>query len=88
MKMNSAFWMILLAAILLGLPAAAAANSCGDLASLALPDTRITLARSVVAGSFTLPDAVQNSNGGNRMPVFDTRDVATEQSRLLLNVAL
>jgi feruloyl esterase len=41
--------------------------SCADLASLALPDARITLARSVAAGSFTLPDRVPNSSAA---PVF------------------
>ena len=67
MKINGAFWLILLAAILWGLPAAAAAKSCESLIALALPDTTITLAQSVAAGSFTLPAAVQNSSAA---PVF------------------
>ena len=55
MRMNWTFWGILFAAILLGLPCAAAANSCEGLTALILPDTTVTLAQSVAAGAFTMP---------------------------------
>jgi hypothetical protein len=57
MRVNSAFWPVLLAAVLLGLPATAAANSCESLTALGLPGTMITLAQSVAAGTFTPPKA-------------------------------
>jgi feruloyl esterase len=41
------------------LPSAAAAASCESLASLSLPETRITSAQSVAAGDFTPPGAPQ-----------------------------
>src|ERR1017187_5829295 len=40
-------------------PSAAAAVSCESLASLSLPETRITSAQSVAAGDFTSPGASQ-----------------------------
>jgi feruloyl esterase len=55
MKTNRAYWMVLFAAILLGLPAAAAASSCEGLASLSLPNTTITSAQVIAAGEFALP---------------------------------
>jgi feruloyl esterase len=44
---------------LLGTSAANAATSCADLAKLALPDTRITLAERVPAGAFAAPGVAQ-----------------------------
>jgi feruloyl esterase len=41
---------------------AAAATACADLARLALPDTRITLAERVPAGAFTVPNGNQALN--------------------------
>jgi feruloyl esterase len=46
-----------LVATALSVPAAAAAATCESLASLALPDTTITLAETVAAGEFTPPAA-------------------------------
>jgi feruloyl esterase len=46
-------------AALLGSAPAAAAMACADLARLELPDTRITLAERVTAGTFTAPGASQ-----------------------------
>jgi feruloyl esterase len=54
MKMNSACWMVLSAAILSVSPSVAATNSCEGLASLALPNTTVTLATPVAAGALTL----------------------------------
>jgi feruloyl esterase len=55
MRTNCTFWVILFAAILLGLPSAAAANSCEDLTALNLQDTTITVAQPVAAGAFDMP---------------------------------
>jgi len=54
MSKNDAFWVTLLAALVLG-PSGAAADSCEGLAALALPDTMITLAQSVPAGRVIPP---------------------------------
>ena len=76
MKTNRAFWMVLFAAILLGLPAATAAKSCEDLSALSLPDTTITSAQSVAAGALTLPVSASPGNAGiadgktNALPAF------------------
>jgi feruloyl esterase len=43
----------------------AAGRSCESLASLALPDTVITMAQSVEAGPFTLPGGIPTAPGGN-----------------------
>jgi feruloyl esterase len=62
MKINSAFWAILFAAIPWIFPPAAAANSCEGLTALTLPDTTVTLAKSVAAGALSLPGvSVQGS---------------------------
>lgn len=76
MKTNRVFWMVLLAVMLLCLPAVTAAKSCEDLTALSLPDTTITLAQSVAAGALTLPVAAGPGNAGiadgktNALPAF------------------
>jgi feruloyl esterase len=76
MKTNRAFWMVLFATSLLGLPAVTAAKSCEDLTALSLPDTTITLAQSVAAGALSLPVAPGPGNAGiadgktNALPAF------------------
>lgn len=55
MKKNFSPWIVILSAICLCLPRAAAAKPCESLASLALPDTTIMLTQDVPAGAFTLP---------------------------------
>src|SRR6476619_6699823 len=46
---------ILIVAALAGVPRVAQAASCESLGSLSLPNTTITLAQSVSAGTFTVP---------------------------------
>jgi feruloyl esterase len=58
LRIGNAVSVIVLSTILLGFPAAAAANSCEGLTALNLPDTIVTLAQSVAAGAFHLPGAV------------------------------
>jgi tannase/feruloyl esterase len=72
-KTNRAYWMVPFAAILLGLPAAAAASSCEGLISLSLPDTTITLAQLIAAGEFALPAGERASGATSRfkdLPAF------------------
>ena len=65
MKICCAFWVILFATILLGIPPTAAADSCEGLSGLTLPDTTITLAQSVAAGAFALPKTAGVVVNGN-----------------------
>jgi feruloyl esterase len=54
--MSRSATLILLCAAALAVPSANAAQPCGSLAGLALPNTTITLAAPVAAGQFTPPD--------------------------------
>jgi hypothetical protein len=58
---------VLLAAVLF-CQVSAARNSCESLASLALPNTKITLAQFLAAGAFTLPVAPGQNNSGLPAP--------------------
>ena len=73
-KTKNAPQMILIAAILLGLPAAAAAaTSCEGMASLTLPETTITLAQLVAHGEFALPAGGRGAGATDRfkdLPAF------------------
>jgi feruloyl esterase len=73
MKTNRAYWIVLSAGILLGLPAAAAASSCEGLISLSLPDTTITSAQLIAAGEFALPAGERATGATGRfkdLPAF------------------
>ena len=59
---------LLLAVILAGATAAAAASPCASLSTLALPHAAITLAQAVEAGPFTAPG--QEAESPRALPAF------------------
>lgn len=66
--MGAAFWALLLAALISGRPAKAS-GACGDLAKLAYPNSTITSAVEVDAGTFTPPGAAA-SERSRALPAF------------------
>ena len=70
MKMVTGGWCALLLALTTHGHALKAASSCESLSSLALPNTSITLAKTVAAGAFTLPETGPAVPQFSQLPTF------------------